>query len=409
MSSRLMTTLLASAMMAAAQVPATAFADVVTDWNEIALNATIDAGLPPPVQSRAMALVHAAIFDAVNGILRTHKPYLVTATAAAGALPEAAAAGAAHEMLTKLFPSARPQLDAALAKSLGVLSDGEQKANGLSFGHDVADRLFELRRQDGFDAKVRYAGRSGPGAWQPTPPAKADPVLPQWGAVKPFMLTGSTQIALPAPPRLEEAAFARDVEEVTRLGSWNSAARTSEQTAIAIYWSGSEITPWNAVARAAALAHHDSVADNARLFALLNMTMADTLIAGFAYKYQYDHWRPVTAIQASASGDKTWRPLLVTPPHPEYPSAHCLASGAAAVVLRTFFGSDDVAVSQVYPPLGVLRTWANYTQIVKEVEDARVWGGIHFRSADEQGTLLGQSIAAYSMANFLQPLPAKAP
>lgn len=413
---RAMAAISTSALLVAGLFGSPARADVVTDWNEIAVAATVAAGLPPPPQARAMALVHASIYDAVNGVNPHRRPYLADKAAVSGASAEAAAAAAAHQMLARLFPQARAQLDAALAKSLGPIAESAQKADGIAYGKAVAEKLFAVRALDGFDAKKSYQGHTGMGAWQPTEPAREPPVLAHWGLVKPFMLTGPAQFALPPPPKVGSAAFAGDVDEVRRVGGWNATARTSEQTAIAIYWSGSEVPPWNIVARAAAVSHGNDIAANARLFALLNMTIADALIVGFSYKYEYDHWRPVTAIKAegaetgsSGADDRNWRPLLVTPPHPEYPSAHCLASGAAATVLRSFFGSDTVSVSAIYPPLGVLRTWKTYTEIVKEVEDARVWGGIHFRSADEQGTLLGSKIAAYALGEYFQPAPASAP
>lgn len=407
MSRRALAAILANGLILGSLLPAQARADVVTDWNEIALAATAAAGLPPPPQARAMALVHASIYDAVNSVDRHHRPYLADIAAPAGTSPEAAAAAAAHQVLARLFPQARATLDASLAKSLAQIADGAPKTQGLALGHEVADTLFARRLLDGFDARKPYQARTGPGAWQPTVPAREQPVLPHWGAVTPFMLASPTLFPLPPPPAAGSAAFTRDMDEVRRLGGSAATARTPAQTAIAIYWSGSEVPPWNTVARAAAAAHHSSLATNARLFALLNMSMADSLIAGFAYKYQYDNWRPVTAIQAAAAGaggDPAWLPLLVTPPHPEYPSAHCLASGAAATVLRAVLGSDAVEVSAVYPPLGVLRTWKSFTEIVTEVEDARVWGGIHFRSADEQGTLLGSKIAGYALQEFLKPM-----
>jgi hypothetical protein len=408
--------MLTTGLLVGVSLAVPARADVVTEWNEIALAATTAARLPPPPQARAMALVHAAIYDAVNGVERRHQPYVVKLSPANGTSPEAAAAAAAHQILASLFPQTRVQLDASLAKSLEPIADGAPKADGVAFGREVAEKLFAIRLLDGFNGIKSYQGRTGVGAWQPTVPDRAPPVLPHWGAVTPFTLTSSTQLALPPPPAEDSATGIRDLEEVSKMGGWDSTARTSEQTAIAIYWSGSEVPPWNTVARAAAKAHGNSVEANARLFALLNMTMADSLIAGFAYKYEYFHWRPVTAIQAAASEGapvtsdaRGWRPLLVTPPHPEYPSAHCLASGAAATVLRTFFGSDIVDVSTIYPALGVLRTWHTYSQIVEEVEDARVWGGIHFRSADEQGTLLGDRIASHALKEILQPLPGLLP
>lgn len=402
---------LAIGLIAASLAASAARADVVTDWNEIALKATELAGLPPPPQARALALVHAAIYDAVNSVERGHQPYLALSTAAADASLETAAATAAHDMLARLFPQQQALLDLALTTSLGAVSNAEMKSNGAAIGHEAAEKLFKARQQDGANVPVSYRGRTGPGAWQPTAPGKAQPALPHWGKVTPFVLTGARQFALAPPPPPDSAAFARDISEIKRVGGWTTTERTPEQTAIAIYWAGSEVPPWNAVARAAAAAHWSSVPDTARLFAYLNLAIADSLIVTFSYKYEYDSWRPITAVQtgniSGTSGlipDLSWRPLLITPPHPEYPSAHCVASGAAATVLRIFFNSDAVDASAIYPPLGVQRTWRSYTEIVLEVENARVWGGIHFRTADERGTRLGEEIAGYVMKEKLQPV-----
>lgn len=402
---------LATGLIAAALAAPAAQADVVTDWNETALKATDLAGLPPPPQARVMALVHAAIYDAVNSVDRSHRAYLATSTVASGASLETAAATAAHDMLAHLFPEQRAMLDLALKTFLDALPNDTLRSNAAAAGHEVADTLFAARQQDGARVPIPYQGRTGPGAWQPTAPARAQPVLPHWGNVTPFVLTGAKQFALPPPPAPDSAAFARDLAEVKRLGGWTTTERTPEQTAIAIYWAGSEVPPWNTVARAAAAAHRNSVSDNARLFAYLNLAIADALIVTFSYKYEYDSWRPITAVQAHDTAaplglvaDRSWRPLLITPPHPEYPSAHCVASGAAATVLRTFFGSDAVNASAIYPPLGIQRTWKSYTEIVVEVENARVWGGIHFRTADEEGTRLGEEIAGYVMKTSLQPV-----
>jgi len=236
------------------------------------------------------------------------------------------------------------------------------------------------------------------------------PVLPHWPQVKPFVLTSPSQFALPGPPPLDSPAFIRNFNEVKDVGGRLSTTRTNEQTATAIFWAGSEIPPLNAIARALAAAKKTSVSDNARLFAYLNMAMADSLIAGFDVKYRVNFWRPITAIRNGAAlgnsaltADPGWEPLLVTPPHPEYPSAHALATGAAAEVLTGFLGSDRVELALVQPPLGVHRRWESLPQIVKEMEDARVWGGIHFRFSDEHGTQLGRRIGVYALQNILRP------
>jgi len=401
----------ALAVCAALLLSGLAEADVVTDWNQTALRATEVAGFGPPPQARVMAMVHAAVYDAVNAIDRRHTVYAVDVKAPAGASVESAAAAAAHGILLRVVPTQQPSLDAALGASLGPIPEGEAKAQGLAVGRDVAARYFETRKGDGTDAKVAYTIGRGPGVYQLTPPMNAPPVLPQWRQVKPFVLTSATQFTLSGPPALDSAAFMRDLNEVKSLGARNSTTRTNEQTATAIFWAGSEIPPLNTVARAAGAAKGIGIVDNARLLAYLNMAMADSLIAGFDVKYTVNYWRPVTAIrEAAAAGrdavaaDRGWEPLMVTPPHPEYPSAHCLATGAAAQVLVGFLGSERLQVSLVQPPLGVHRRWESVSQIVKEMEDARVWGGIHFRTSDEHGTQLGRQIGEHALRNFLRPL-----
>jgi hypothetical protein len=394
--------MLALTLCVVATIPGgAASADVVTDWNQTAVRATEVAGFPPPPQTRAMAMVHAAVYDAVNAIDRRHAVYAVDVKAPAGASPEAAAAASAHGILVGLFPAQRPTLDAALATSLGAIAEGDAKTQGLAVGREVAAKLLEARKGDGAAGKAAYTFGAGAGVYQLAPPLSVPPVLPHWRQVKPFVLTSASQLTLPGPPPLDSPAFARDLDEVKRLGGRHSTTRTNEQTGTAIFWAGSEIPPLNAIARGAAAARKTGLADNARLFALLNMAMADSLIAGFEVKYQVNYWRPITAIRTTDPG---WEPLLVTPPHPEYPSAHTLATGAAAEVLAEFIGSDRVQAALVQPPLGVHRRWESLAQVVKEMEDARVWAGIHFRTSNEHGTQLGRQIGAHALKSALRPV-----
>ncbi len=393
----------------------TVHADVVTDWNQTALQAAEAAGLPPPPQTRLMAMVHAAIYDAVNAIDRRHVVYAVDVKATPGASMEAAAAAAANGILTRVFAAQQMTLDAALAASLAQIADGDAKAQGVAVGREVAAKLFELRKDDGANQKVQYSVASGPGVYQLTPPMNAQPVLPHWRSVKLFFLTGAWQFALEGPPAYNTAVFEKDLDEVRQIGGRYSTKRTNEQTATALFWAGSEIPPLNALARRGAADKNLGVVDNARLFAYLNMAMADALIAGFEAKYKYNYWRPVTAIRApklsgaqAAAADRNWEPMMVTPPHPEYPSAHCLATGAAAQVLVGFLGTDKIAIGLTQPPLGVHRVYATIPQLVKEMEDARVWGGIHFRTANEHGTRLGRQVGEYALQNFLRPVGAAA-
>jgi hypothetical protein len=388
----------------------TARADAVTDWNAIAIRATEAAGAPVPVQTRAMSLVHAAIFDAVNAIERKYSPYAVDVRPTQGASAEAAAMAAAHGVLERMYPLQKPVHDAALAAALAKMPENADRANGVRLGQEVADKIMALRKDDGASAQAAYQFASGAGIYQATPPMNANPVLPHWRNVRPFVITGSKQFAWQGPPALGSAAFARDFNEVKRVGGRASTERTNEQTAVAIHWAGSEVPPFNAVARAAAAAKGLSLTDSARLFALMNMAMADSLVAGFEAKYAVNSWRPVTAIRnaglaanAGIAADPAWEPLLVTPPHPEYPSAHSLGAGAAVAVLQHVFEGDRLATSYVYPPLGVALRWGSFSQIVKEVEDARVWGGIHYRYSVEHGTQVGRQVGDYVVRNAMRP------
>ena len=323
-------------------------ADMVTDWNQTAIRAIEIAGAPVPVQTRAMAMVHAAIFDAVNAIDEKYIAYAIVVRAVPGASAEAAAAAAAHGILDRMYPLQKPITDAALAKSLARIPDGQSKAEGLRLGQEVAAKIFDLRKDDGSGAQQTYVFGSGAGVYQATPPMNANPILPQWGHVKPFMLSSAKQFTFAGPAPPNSAAFAKDFNEIKRIGSKDSLERTTEQTAIAIHWTGSEVVPFNTVARVAAAAKGLGIVESARLFALLNMSMADALIGGFEAKYTFNYWRPVTAIRnaglagnAAISADASWEPLLVTPPHPEYPCAHCLAAGAAVAVLQHIFDGES--------------------------------------------------------------------
>lgn len=391
-------TVLAAATAAAALNPHLARADVVTDWNETALQAT----LTPPnavTQSRVLAAVHVAIHETLQG-----------AAALGSAERDAAAAAAAHGVLSRLTAGQTELIDAALQRTLGTVPASRAKTDAITLGSQTADRIVGQRRADGADAKVAFTPSSGAGKWQPTPPAGAPGILAQWGAVKPFVLDPTARIPLPGPPAPGTAAFARDLDEVRAVGARHSATRTADQTAAAIFWTVQTLVPWNAAARAAAAAHGNTREQNARLLAALNVACFDAHIAAFEAKYRIQHWRPVTAIRARAvpgSPDAGWEPLLVTPPHPDYPSSHATCSGAAEAVLRGFFASDAVAVSVVYPPIfGVSRSFASFSQMAQEVDNARVWGGIHFRSADVDGHELGRRVGELVLERFSAPVKA---
>ncbi len=404
--------LFASALVALSlQGASRAQADVVTDWNVTALGAT---AVPPNaiLQSRTLAIVHAAVYDAVRAVERSGAAYAVDLAAPAGTSVDAAAAAAAHAVLIRLAPAQRAILDSALSATLSGIPDDRARSDGVSLGAQVAEKILALRSTDRSDAKVTFVPKPGPGHYQLTPPLSAPAILAHWGGVTPFMLRGRSGLAFNGAPDFTSAAFARDFDEVKSVGARNSATRTADQTAAAIFWTVQTGVPWFAAARAASAAKRLSVSENARLFALLAMATADSQIVGFEEKYKRPHWRPITAIRAATElgipalkGDPAWEPLLVTPPQPDYPSAHAIFSGAAEAVLRAFFGGDEVNVSVTFPaPFGMTRSYTRFSQMTEEVDNARVWGGIHFRSADRDGSEMGRRIGDIVVRNFPKPV-----
>ncbi len=390
--------------------PQPAHADVVTDWNVTAVGAAQAAGAGGPVHSRNQALVHAAIYDAVNAIDRRHTPYAVDVKATPGASLEAAAAAAAYGVLTRLYWLQTPAFDVALEASLAAIPDGQAKADGMAIGREVAEKLMALRSRDGASASVAYTPKSGPGLYQLTPPAFGPPVLPHWGGVRPFLLKSGGQVQTPGPPAANSAEFAKDLNEVKLLGAKDSPARTRDQTDAARFWTISGVVTDNDVARQLSAQRGLGVVENARLFALLNMAGADAYIACWEAKYRYNHWRPVTAIRNAASAgnpgimaDPAWEPLAPTPAHPEYPAGHTCYAGATEHVLKAFFG-DKASFSLSNPAVRVTRNYQSLSQMGKEVEDARVWGGMHYRTAVVHGAELGQKVAEYGLKEYLRPV-----
>jgi len=385
-------------------VPATA--DVVTRWNAIAVEAT---ALPPNsiLQSRVLAIVHAAMYDAARAVTREAPPYAVDIQPGGPASIEAAVASAAHGVLMRLAPAQSAALESNYLSAIASIADGEAKTSGMALGKEVADKLLAARGNDGSADKIEVALKQGIGLYQPTEPHSMAPILPSWGRVKPFVIN-TNDFTTMGPPRPDSPEFEADFNEVKALGARNSKLRTADQTAAAIFWVVQTAVPWFAAARSAVAERQASVLDNARLFALLAMATADSQIVCFKDKYERLHWRPITAIRAAGrqtisklGGDPAWEPLLGTPPHPEYPSAHACFSGAAEAVLRGDLNTDRVQVSVTYPPVfGVTRTYASFSAIAQEVNDARVWGGIHFRRSDRHGYELGKRVGEAVLREF---------
>ena len=385
--------------------PLDARADVVMDWNVTALAAT-DAATPQ-IENRILAMTHVAMFDAANAVTRMHTPFASQPSAAPGSSIDAAVATAGHDVLVALLPAQKPMLDNALAATLGKVADVSAKENGIAVGRQAAEKTLSLRTGDGLDNKPDYTPVAGSGQWQPTAPHNLPFASVIWADVKPWVLRSPTEVPPPGPLAFDSAQYQRDIAEVRRMGARHSKDRTGDQTAAAIFSSIKTGPLWAAAARAAVAARGNSVVDNARLFALMNIAASDATIAGWWIKRQYAVWRPISAIrQAARDGDANWEPLLNTPPHPDYVSGHCVVSGATAEVLRLVLKSDGVPFTATYgsPATGLTRSFATITQAEKEIGDARVWAGIHTRTADEHGAIVGHKIAELVVQRAMKPL-----
>jgi hypothetical protein len=393
---------------AALLIGTVAHADVVTEWNSAALDAIRDGHTPPPIASRSLSILHISIYDAVNGIARTHEPYLVQSAVPASASREAAASAAAHEALVNLFPAGASSFDTLHAAILASIPDGPHKIAGIVWGEFVAGQILAARANDGSDAIVPPPGGSGPSVWIPTPRGFFPYQLPQWGFVVPFAMSSSSQFRPSGPPSLDSQRYAADYNEVKELGAAVGSTRTEEQSEIARFWAdgaGTETPPghWNSIAQIIATAQGNTLEENARLFALLNIAMADAAICAWDAKYTFDFWRPVTAI-AFAEPELNWMSFIVTPPFPDYVSGHSTFSAAAATVLPLFYGTEDLPFttgSDFLP--GVYRSFPTCLDAAEEAALSRIYGGIHFRSASDDGLQAGISIGEWTYVHYLQP------
>jgi membrane-associated phospholipid phosphatase len=388
-------------------------ANVVLEWNQLALHAIGQARLSPVFVSRDLAITQAAVYDAVVAIDRSFEPYFAHVHASRGASQEAAAAQAAHDTLSALFPAQAGTFDAALAADLVGIPPG-RAMQGVEVGHEVAQQILDWRSTDGSAATVPYTPGTDPGDWQPTPPANLPALAPQWPHVTPFTLTSGSQFRPDAPPALTSAAYAAAFNEVKDLGSATSTTRTDEQTQIAKFWNDGLGTAfamgyWNRIAEQVSTDQGLDLVQDARVFALLNIAEADAQIACWDAKYAYNLWRPVTAIRAAdtdgnpdTEADATWTPLLTTPNFPSYTSAHSTLSAAAAGVLTALFGDSYFTVGADSLP-GVTRSFDSFEAAAAEAGRSRIYGGIHYQFDNANGQALGTEVAEYVVGGFLKP------
>ena len=389
----------------------------VVQWNRTLLVIVRTHGAQPATihPTRSFALLHAAIYDAVNSIDRTHKPYLVDLPRASrSASQDAAAAAAAHEVLSQLYPAFQATLDAQLQQELTQIPDGAAKIDGISIGQGVADLILDLRSNDGSSAQpVPYVFGNAPGDYQSTPPNfPAQPQFTHWAGVTPFALDQANQFRPGPPPALDSDAYADAFKEVKTFGITNSAASSADQALTGRFWNGAIQNYWNEIAQTAVLAHSLTTAQSARLFALLNLSLADSVIAFYDAKYTYNFWRPVTAIRNATteinpetSTDPNWLPEVGnTTPDPSYPGAHAMISAAASAVLVSFLKDnhfDFDVTSEVLP--GVERSFHTFSDAAEEATLSRIFAGVHFRFDLTVGHRLGLEVADFVLDKLLLP------
>lgn len=405
--------LLAAANPAPAMAQATNPLSQVVQWNKTLLVIVRTPGAQPATihPTRSFAIMHAAIYDAVNAIDGTHKPYLVRLSASHFASREAAAAAAAHEVLVKLYPSFQATLDAQLQQALAQLRN-RGKADGISIGNTVADRILALRSNDGSNtAPIPYVFGNAPGDYQSTPPNFPEqPQFTHWSRVTPFALENANQFRPGGPPPLTSDRYGDAFNQVKSLGIAGSTTATADEALTGQFWNEAIQNYWNEIAQTAAVAHGLTTAETARLFALLNLSFADGVIAFYDAKYTYNFWRPVTAIRAAATvgnpeieADPNWLPEVGnTTPDPSYPGAHAVISAAGAEVLISFFHNDDFAFSvssEVMP--GVDRSFTSFTAAAEEATLSRIFAGVHFMFDLTTGQRLGSDVADFVIDNFL--------
>jgi hypothetical protein len=415
---------LAAVVTVALVAPTVAHADAVTDWNAIASDAiVVRAAQPPAVSALSFAIVQGAVYDAVNAIDQLkHRPYLVAPPANPWDSKEAAVATAAYQTLIALFPGQLTVLQPIYENYVAALPDDPpgSKAAGITVGEAAAQAMLAAREHDGRGGPAPILYPEAPGVWRPVPPLfTADPA-PWIGNVTPFVVPSATMLRTNGPNALTSAAYAADFNEVKRIGSLTSTVRTADQTESAIWWQSNGAF-WNGVTRAIVAGHAElGVVENARLFAMEDLAAADGFIGCYNDKYYWQFWRPIAAIRAgdddgnpATEGDPNWTPLfdpstaqfglpLSTPPFPDHPSAHSCASSAIVHTMQDFFGTDKIPFSAFSPRTRTWRSFDRLSDALKEVIDARVWGGIHFRTADAQGAVLGLKVAQYLRKHYFQ-------
>ncbi len=397
----------------------TAAADTILDWNSAALNAVQNTSTPPPRASRALAMIHGAVYDAVNSVDRLYQPYMVNTVAAPGTSREAAAAVAAFTVASSLFPTQAATFTALRDSQLAAIPDSPGKTAGMTLGQTIGMTMNLSRSNDQSTnpGGITFPGSLTPGRWRPAADNPVAAALPHWGNVTPFAIPSGASFRPGLPPTLSSVEYANALNEVKQIGAINSSTRTPEQADIARAWAfnaGTKTPPgaWNLIAKDISQSRGLSITENARLFAAMNVAMADAAICAWDCKYTQDMWRPVDAIRladtdgnALTSPDTAWTPLLATPNHPTYVSGHSTFSRAAANTLAALLGGDAINVT-FQGDFGVSRLLTSLNAAANEAGLSRIYGGIHFSFDNTFGQQIGANVSSYVLANYFQVIPA---
>jgi hypothetical protein len=416
------TALLLMALAAAVSSAAAQTVDPVVQWNRTLLTIVRTPGAQPATvhATRSFAILHASIYDAVNSIDQTHRPYLVQIRGVSPhASEQAAVDAAAHEALVKLHPSFQAALDAQLAQLLAAIPDGPDKTDGIALGRAVADQILALRANDGSNVPPPpFVPVNVPGTYQFTPPNFKPAQFTQWSKVTPFAIDSASQFRPGPPPELTSDRYTDAFNEIKPVGMLNSTTATPEQKQIGLFWNGAIQNYWNEITQTLAIQRNLTTAENARLFALLDLSLADSVIAFYDAKYTYHFWRPVTAIRAAdtdnnpaTQADPNWLPESTnTAPDPSYPGAHATISEAAAAVLISFFNSDHFEANVTSETLpGVTRSFQTISDIATEASLSRILAGQHFRFDESAGQHLGVKVGDFVSDHFLKRVRSHGP
>ena len=382
-------------------------ADSVVEWNTRACDLLAPASFDTPNANRILAIMHTAIYEAVNGITKKYPAGNVKLNASLGASVDAAVATASRAVLVKLVPARAIDVELAYKKAMDAIPDGRSKTEGSSVGERAAAAILADRAEDGFATAETYRPYTIAGVYVPT----VVPLVSQWSQRKPWLMTSPSQFRPGPPPDLKGALWARDYNEIKSLGPKSSKTRTEEQTGIARFWEATGPVIYHGLVRSVAASPGRDITQNARLFMIVTQATDDAMIAVFDAKYHYNFWRPITAIRNgdidgndATERDSSWTPFINTPMHPEYPCAHCIVSGTIGTIIEAEVGSAPASALGTNSPTAnnAKRTWAKMEDFMQEVANGRIYDGVHFRNSTEVGTAMGRKIGELAVAKYLR-------